>query len=373
MKKVVIAGGGTGGHTYPSLSVIEKIREKYTGKVEIIYIGSGSEIEKPLYESADRSYTIIAGKWARYFTFRNVLAPFKTLWGWAQSLTYLLREMPDIIFSKGGYVSFPVAFAGIFYRIPIVIHESDAIPGYANRVLGKLSKKIALGFSYAKEYFVEYKTVVTGNITRPDILGGDAKKAREMFGISESKPVILVLGGSQGSKNINNHMVDVLEEILPFTQIIHQTGVQNFGDVEQRAKQREGVKPGRRGYYPVAFLRGDEMKNVLALADVVVSRSGATSIAEIAAYKKVALLIPLASSANDHQRMNAFMVAKKKGALVLEESNLSVNVLFGKLKRLLFENDLREGMKENIKEFYFPNAAEDVAQLVVDQMNEKKS
>jgi len=366
MKRIVIAGGGTGGHIFPSLSIIKKIRELSQEKVEIIYIGSGSKLEQPLYEISDRSYTIVVGKWRRYFSIQNIFMPFKTLWGWFQSLMFLVREMPDVVFSKGGYVSFPVAFAALVYRIPVVIHESDAIPGITNRMLGKLSKKIAVGFDHAREYFMETKIVVTGNITQPDITQGDPNRARDRFSLSESKPVILVLGGSQGSQEVNENITEILEEILPFAQVLHQTGESKLEETKKRVITREGVKPGRRGYHPVGFLSQEEMRDALSVANLVISRSGATSIAELAACRKVSLLIPLASSANDHQRMNAFLVAEKDGALVLEGGNLSRGILLGKVKRLLFEEDLRENMKKNIALFDHPDSAEKVASLIID-------
>ncbi|QQS61189.1 MAG: undecaprenyldiphospho-muramoylpentapeptide beta-N-acetylglucosaminyltransferase [Candidatus Moraniibacteriota bacterium] len=366
MKRIVIAGGGTGGHIYPSISVIDQLRKRSNEKLEIIYVGSGSELEKSLYEASDRSYTITAGKIRRYFSWRNFTDPFLTLIGWFQSLMYLLREMPDVVFAKGGYVSFPVAIAARMYRIPVVIHESDAIPGTSNRTLGKFAHRIGLGFLSAKEYFLEERVFFTGNIPRLGITEGNPERARKTFSLSESKPVILVLGGSQGSKAINMHIVDILAEILPYAQIIHQTGEGNMKEVEERAKKREGIKPGRDGYHPITFLHEEEMKDAFSVADLVISRAGATSIAEIAACRKVSILIPLASSANDHQRMNAFIVAKKRATLVLEEANLMEKMLAEKIKNILFDKELREEIQKNIAEFDVPDSAQKVADLILE-------
>lgn len=371
MKRILIAGGGTGGHIYPSLSVIQSLRKKSSEKVRIIYIGSGSELEKPLYEISDKSYTISSGKWKRYFAWSNFFSPLLISWGWFQSLMFILREMPDVVFSKGGYVSFPVVVAARFYAIPIIIHESDAIPGIANRILGKFAKKIAIGFPSAKEYFLEGKMVLTGNIARPDVTQGDPMRARKTFSFSESKPVILVLGGSQGSQSINTYIVEILAETLPFAQILHQTGQKNLEEVLHLAKEREGIKPYREGYHPIAFLDAEQMKDALSLADLVISRSGATSIAEIAACKKVSILIPLANSANNHQRFNAFALAKKGASVVLEESNLGVHVLFGKVKQLLFDTEVRESMKKQIEFFDYVNASDEVADLIMENYAKK--
>jgi UDP-N-acetylglucosamine--N-acetylmuramyl-(pentapeptide) pyrophosphoryl-undecaprenol N-acetylglucosamine transferase len=367
MKRIVIAGGGTGGHIYPSLSVVAKLREKLDGEIEIIYIGSGSSLEQPLRNASDRSYTISAGKMRRYFSLRNLFDPFITMWGFLQCLTILLREMPDAVFSKGGYAAFPVALAASIYRIPVVVHESDAIPGLANRILGKFAKKIALGFDSARFYFLANKVEVVGNMAQPGIREGSAHRARERWKFSESKPVILILGGSQGSQSVNRHSVDILEETLPVAQILHQTGTSHLEDVISAAKSREGVKPGRGGYVPVAFFSNEEMADALAVADLVVSRCGATTIAEIAACKKVSLLIPLASSANDHQRMNAYTLAKQDAAVVLEEANLTVNVFTGKLRKLLFDAELRDRLSRNIATFNHSDAADKVATMILEQ------
>lgn len=370
MKRIVIAGGGSGGHVYPSLAVIEALRNLSKEELEIIYIGSNSNLEAPLYEVCDRPYTISAGKVNRHFTPRNFIEPFKTCWGWLRAMMILLREMPDVIFSKGGYVSFPVAFAAWIFRIPVVVHESDAIPGLSNRILGKLSKRIVLGFKQASRYFLSGKTIVVGNIARPAVREGNAQRGREKFGLSESKPVILVLGGSQGSQNINRHIVEILAEILPYSQVLHQTGRGNLEEVKRLASKRGGVKAGRRGYHVIDFLDEEGIQDALAVADLVISRSGATSIAEIAACQKVAILIPLASSANNHQRMNAFVVAEQGGALVLEEPNLTVNVLFEKVKKLLFEQELRQSLSANIAAFYNERAAAETAEIVLSQIKE---
>jgi UDP-N-acetylglucosamine--N-acetylmuramyl-(pentapeptide) pyrophosphoryl-undecaprenol N-acetylglucosamine transferase len=370
MKRILITGGGTGGHIFPSIAIAHRLQEKLGDDARLIYIGSGNSLEQPLYDLCDVSYTITSGKWNRFFTWKNLIMPFLVLWGFFQSLIFLLREMPDVVFSKGGSVSFPVVLAARLYAIPVVLHESDVIPGMSHRILGKFAQKIALGFDDAGEYFLKDKVVSVGNIAREDISLGDAKRGRERFGLSESKPIIVVLGGSQGAKNINEHVVDILEEILPLTQVLHQTGKEKLEETKARARKHEGVKPGRRGYVPVGFFDAEEMRDALACADVVISRSGATAIAEIAACHKVALLIPLESSANNHQRMNAFVLAKQGAALVLEEGNLHEHMLVGKIKKLLFETELREAMKKNIAQFSFPEAADRVADIVLGEIKQ---
>jgi len=368
MKRILITGGGSGGHVYPSIAVLEELRKRDEGKVRYVYIGAGTEIEDVIRQKVDRHYTITTGKFRRYFSFKNFTDVFRVPVGFFQSLYHLLRELPDVVFSKGGYVAFPVVVAAWLYRIPIVTHESDAIPGAANRFLGKFSTRIALGYESASSYFFGRKLRITGNPVPESALEGDAQKARKYFKLTESRPTILVVGGSQGSKLINENISKFLDEILAFSQIIHQTGKKNYDETAKLAAQNAGIKAGRRGYHIDAYLNEEETKMAYAVADLVIARAGATTVAEIAANEKVAIFIPLANSANDHQRMNAYEIAETGGAIVLEEANLSEHVLMGKLKKALFDEELRKKMKDAIKEFYYPNAAEDIAEEVLSVM-----
>lgn len=365
MIRIVLTGGGTGGHIFPLISVAKKIREK-VGDVELLYMGSKNEMEMDVMrENNIRSKYVMSGKMRRYMSGDNFLDFFKLFLGIIQALWHLLWYMPDAIFSKGGYVSFPVAFAAWVYSIPILTHESDSIPGLANRFIGSMSERIAVSYPRTRRYFSEKKVFLTGNPVRDDIAQGSRDNFVKKYGLTDSRPIILVLGGSQGAKNVNEAIISALPELVKLGQVVHQTGKLNFEDSVSMART-VGIKENRDGYYPVAFINPNEMKDFISAADVIISRAGANSISEIAANGKPAILIPLPSAANNHQGMNAYYLSESGGALVLEESNLGRNMLIQKVEGLLNDRELRDKLSKNIKEFYHVDAPEKIAQGVID-------
>lgn len=306
---------------------------------------------------------VASGKMRRYFSGYNIIDLFKIPIGIVQSLFWLLLYMPDAIFSKGGYASLPIVLAGWAYRIPILIHESDANPGMANSMLSKFSNRVAVSYSEAEKYFPASQVVLTGNPVRNDITAGDAQKARTAFNLTDSKKIIFVLGGSLGARSINNKILDILPELLRKYQIIHQTGKDNFEEVKKKAGEL-GIKIGRDGYQAIDFY-GPEIKDIMAASDLVISRAGANTLSEVAACGKPAIIIPLSSAANNHQRMNAYYLAKNGSCLVLEEANLGSHMLLEKIEELMDDDGLRQKMANNIKTFYHPDAAERIAEGVL--------
>jgi len=368
--RIILTGGGSGGHITPLIAVARKLREKLGSELELLYVGSGAQMEKDFMnqEGISAKY-ILTGKMRRYFSWQNLGDFFKAPIGFIQALWILLVFMPDAVFSKGGSISVPVVMAAWFYRIPILLHESDATPGSANQLLGKFATDVVLAYSHAQNYFELSKTAIWGIPVREDLLGGDVAEARKMFNFSESKPTVLILGGSQGAQVINEAIIKILPKLLSRTQVIHQTGEWDFENSVHLAGEY-GIKAGRDGYYPVAFMDNVVAKNALALADLIVSRAGATCISEIAASKKASILVPLEKSANDHQRMNAYEIAKIGGAVVLEETNLGKNLFLEKIEQLLDDNEMRRTMAEKVQIFYHPNAAENIANGIIKLANE---
>jgi UDP-N-acetylglucosamine--N-acetylmuramyl-(pentapeptide) pyrophosphoryl-undecaprenol N-acetylglucosamine transferase len=364
--RIVLTGGGTGGHLFPLLSVAKKLKEKIGDEVEFLFIGSGAEIEREAMKKEGlRAKFIMAGKMRRYFSWRNFIDVFKVPIGFIQALWILLIFMPDAVFSKGGYVSLPVIIASWLYRIPVLIHDSDALPGTANQFLARFSERIAVSYPGAEKYFPPPKTSLIGNPVREELLNGDAAAARKFFDFTESKPIVLVIGGSQGSQTINEAVIRILPKLLMRAQVVHQTGINNYDRVVHEAGEF-GIKAGREGYYPIKFLEGDIFRNALAAADVIVSRAGANSIADAASNMKPAILIPLERSANNHQRMNAYEIAKVGGAIVLEETNLGEHMLFKKIEEILGNVELRKNMVEKIKAFYHPQASVHLAEGLIE-------
>ncbi|MEI8343635.1 MAG: undecaprenyldiphospho-muramoylpentapeptide beta-N-acetylglucosaminyltransferase [Candidatus Moraniibacteriota bacterium] len=364
--RIVLTGGGSGGHLFPLIAVANKIREKIGPEAEFLYIGSGVEMENSVMnESGIPTKHVLSGKMRRYFSVKNITDIFKIPIGFLQSLWILFKFVPDVIFSKGGYVAVPVVIAAWIYHIPILIHESDSIPGVSNQFLAKFSNRVAVAYPSAEQYFAQEKVALTGNPVRFQVIEGDAVMMRTQLGFTTSKNTLLVLGGSQGSQIINDAIVKILPQLLYSYQIIHQTGEKNFNEVIAGAAQ-QGVKAGREGYYAVPFLNANQLRDSFALCDLVVSRAGANFIAEIAANGKPAILIPLENSANDHQRMNAFALAKIGAAIVLEETNLGQHLLLEKIEKILSDNVLRQQMIEQVKTFYHHNAADVIANGVIE-------
>ena len=234
----------------------------------------------------------------------------------------------------------------------------------ANSFIGKFSQRVAVSYPEAEKEFPAEQVVLTGNPIREDILQGNAQRIREKLGLTNSKKIIFVYGGSQGAKNINEKILDILPKIIKKYQIIHQTGEKNFEEVTRKAGEL-GFKAGREGYEPIAFV-GDDLKDILAAADLVITRAGANSISEIAANGKPTISIPIAKSANDHQRMNAYSLARSGAAIVLEESNLGEHLLMGRIDEILENQELNQKLSEGIKKFYHPDAAEKIADGIIE-------
>ena len=359
--RIVLTGGVSGGHTFPLIAVSRALKQASKDPIELLYIGNKGPFEDVLItgEGIPAKY-IFTGKWRRYFSILNFTDLFKIPLGFFQALWHLFRFMPDAVFAKGGSVSVPVGVAAWVLRIPLVIHDSDAVAGRANRFLAKFASRIAVAYPTAKEFFPAWKTALTGNPVREEILAGNAARARAQHHFTESKPVVLVLGGSQGARSLNTAFVRILPGLLKVAQVLHQTGAANFEDVTLRAGEL-GIKAGREGYIPVPFLTAQELADVLALSEVAISRAGASSIADLAATGKPSILVPLPSAANDEQRMNAYEVARFGGAVVLEEGNLGEHLFLAKVEELLEDADLRAKMSEKIRLFYNPEAANAIA------------
>jgi UDP-N-acetylglucosamine--N-acetylmuramyl-(pentapeptide) pyrophosphoryl-undecaprenol N-acetylglucosamine transferase len=357
--KIVLTGGGTGGHLLPLAAVAKKISEKIP-QAEFLFLGPHGKMEKELMaREGIPAKTVLSGKFRRYFSFHNFVDFLKIPVGVIQSLWILLFYMPDAIFSKGGYASIPVVLAGWLYRIPILIHESDSVPGVANSMLGKFADRVAVSYPEAEREFPAAQVVLTGNPLREDIGQGDAARARESFYLTQSKKVIFVMGGSQGAQSINEKIIKILPDLLHAYQVIHQTGENNFKTVEHRAAEF-GIKAGRDGYFAIPTF-GEEIKDILAVSDLVVSRAGANSISEIAANGKPAILIPLEGSAGNHQKMNAYSLARMGGCIVLEETNLGEHMLLQKIRDILENEEVKQKLSQNIRAFYHADAAEKIA------------
>jgi len=367
LKRIVLCGGGSGGHIYPLITVVEYLKKNYgEDNFNFLFIGPSGKLDGDLMtENNIPQKIILCGKLRRYFSLKYLLDFLKFPVGFTQSLWNLLVFMPDVVFAKGGFASVPVVLAARIYRIPVVIHESDAVPGIANKILGSFASAIGINFEKAGRYFSKKKVFLAGVPVKEDVLNGSKEKARELLGIKkEVKPVILFLGGSQGASLINELIIKSLDKLVSKYQIIHLTGTNHFEGMKKMAEAR-GYKIGHSDYYPIAYAK-EELKDLIALADAVVSRAGATSIAELAANHKATILVPITRSANNHQRMNAFELSKEKAAVVLEESNFNENMIVHYLDKIVFNREYGVGLMQNIEKFYNPKSEEILAEKIME-------
>lgn len=374
MIKIVLTGGGTGGHLFPLVAVSRKVNEiciaENLGEPEFYYLGPDSFLESSLgIETLNFHSTILmTGKWRRYFSFQNFVDLFKIAFGVIQALWEVWVIMPDVIFSKGGYGSVAAVFAGWVYRIPIIIHESDSVPGLANSVVAPLATLIAVSFNEAANHLPKEKTYFTGEATRDSFfLPPEPEKERALLSLKTTKPVILVLGGSQGAQIINDIVLDILPNLLERTEVIHQTGKANYDNVMQEAKVTLNGSNGDQllSYHPVNFLIEQEYVAAMHSADLIISRTGAGSIFEIAAAGKASILIPITDSPSNHNRRNAYVFADKGRAEVIEEANLTPNLLLSVIRSILDNPEKKKEMEEKARQFATPDAARLIAQALI--------
>ena len=323
MKKIVMTGGGTAGHVTPNIALMPALKE---AGYDISYIGSHTGIEKGLIEAENISYYGIAsGKLRRYFDLKNFSDPFRVLQGYAQAVGLMHKLKPDIVFSKGGFVSVPVVLAAKTCGVPAIIHESDITPGLANRIAIKGASKVCCNFPETMKYLPAEKAVLTGSPIRKELLSGDKENAYKYCGFpSEKKPVLLIIGGSLGSKAINEAVRKVLPELLKDFHIIHLCGKGNLDENLQNTT----------GYAQFEYVSA-QLTDMLALADLAISRAGANSICELLALHKPNILIPLSAAASrGDQILNAKSFQKQGFSYVIEEEAVTDEVLLAAVREV---------------------------------------
>lgn len=367
--KILLAGGGTGGHVYPLIAVAEKLRElAITEKIldmQLFYISNTPYDQSALDDNQIQFQKLDSGKQRTYFSVANFFDIFKTFFSTLRAVWMVYQIMPDVVFSKGGYPSVPVTLAARFLGIPLIIHESDTVPGRANRMAAKWAKRVAISFREAVEYFPKDKTAFVGHIVRPDVREPLREGAFEYLRLKSALPVIYVVGGSQGARLINECLLDALPELTTKYQIIHQTGTKNFEEVKGMADIILKDLEGRENYYPYPYLNKLAVRMSAGVASVIVSRAGAASIGEIACWGKPSILIPITNSNGNHQRKNAFSYADTGACVVIEEANLKPHVLAGEIDRIIGSAELQKKMTEASRAFVYPDAEEKIAREII--------
>jgi UDP-N-acetylglucosamine--N-acetylmuramyl-(pentapeptide) pyrophosphoryl-undecaprenol N-acetylglucosamine transferase len=364
--KIVFTGGGTGGHFYPIVAVVEKINniidEQKIIDAKLYYFSDDPYDKEVLLENGLLFEEVNTGKMRRYFSLQNFTDLFKTFFGTLNAIYKLFTIYPDVVFGKGGYASFPALFAARILRIPVVIHESDSAPGRVNAWAGKFAERVAISFPEAAKYFPEDHTAWTGQPIRSAIEKPALRKeALDYFKLESELPVLVILGGSQGAELINNTVLDALPRLLKQFQIIHQTGVKNFKAVNGRAQVILGDDPNKTRYMPYPYLNPLAIKMAAGVATVIVSRAGST-LFEISAWGVPSVLVPFTHSNADHSKKNAFNYARTGAASVIEELNMTANILATELERIAGDKTLLEKMSRAASAFYKPGAARVIAE-----------
>ena len=325
MKRIILTGGGTAGHVTPNIALVPKLKEK---GYDIQYIGSYDGIERKLIEDLKIPYYGIAsGKLRRYFDIKNFSDPFRVIKGYGQAVRLMKKLKPSVVFSKGGFVAVPVVMAAKHCHIPVVIHESDLTPGLANKLSIPSATKVCCNFPETISHIPDGKAVLTGSPIRQELLKGNKLKALDFCGFTADKPVLMIIGGSLGAASINDHVRKILPELLKDFQVIHLCG---------KGKMDEKLT-GTAGYVQYEYIK-DELPDLFALADVVISRAGANAICEISALHKPNLLIPLSANASrGDQILNARSFEKQGYSMVLEEEEITDQKLLDTIHKLYQE------------------------------------
>ena len=322
MKRIILTGGGTAGHVTPNIALIPFLKEL---GYDIQYIGSHNGIEKELIEPFGIPYHgISTGKLRRYLSVQNLTDPFRVLKGISEARKLIRDLEPDVIFSKGGFVSVPVVLAGKKNKVPVIIHESDMTPGLANKLSIPAATKVCCNFPETLEHLPEDKAVLTGSPIRQEILTGDKTAALKLCGFTADKPVILVIGGSLGAVAVNNAVREALPQLLESFQIVHLCG---------KGKIDESFE-GTAGYKQFEYLK-EELRDVFAMTDIVISRAGANAICELLALHKPNILIPLSANASrGDQILNARSFERQGFSIVLEEEEVTKETLLKAVQNL---------------------------------------
>lgn len=349
MKRIILTGGGTAGHVTPNIALIPRLQEE---GYDIHYIGSYNGIEKKLMEDMKIPYHgISSGKLRRYFDIKNFSDPFRVIKGYGEAARLIKSLKPDVVFSKGGFVSVPVVIAAKNHKVPAIIHESDMTPGLANKICIPSAVKICCNFPEAMAHLPKEKAVLTGTPIRQELFRGDPVEAVQFTGLSANKPTILVVGGSAGSVKVNEAIRSCLDELLKTYQVIHLCGKDKV----------DSAYENRAGYVQYEYIK-KELSSLLAFADIVISRAGANAICELQALAKPNVLIPLGSNASrGDQILNAESFQKQGFSHVLLEENLNNESLLAAISQV-YEN--RATYKKTMEASQMTNSIDIIMDLI---------
>jgi UDP-N-acetylglucosamine--N-acetylmuramyl-(pentapeptide) pyrophosphoryl-undecaprenol N-acetylglucosamine transferase len=368
--KILFTGGGSGGHFYPIVAVAEaindEVRERKLLEPQLYYAAPDPYDKEVLLANNIIWVATSAGKIRNYFSILNFFDYFKTAWGVVKSVLRIFFLYPDVVFSTGGYASFPTLLAARLFSIPVVILNSDADPGRVNKWAAKFAQKVAVAFAEGAEAFPKDKVAHTGNPVRKAALVPAREGAREFLKLKGDLPVILVTGGSQGSQTINDAVLGALPKLLQQYQVVHQTGRANFADVEGRARIIINDSATLEHYKPFDYLNDLATRMAAGASSLVISRAGAGNIFEAAAWGLPAILIPIPEPVSHDQTKNAFAYARAGGGAVIEQNNLTPGLLVSEINRILGSEQIKHAMQNGARAFARPDAAKLIANALLD-------
>ncbi|MDO8594948.1 MAG: UDP-N-acetylglucosamine--N-acetylmuramyl-(pentapeptide) pyrophosphoryl-undecaprenol N-acetylglucosamine transferase [bacterium] len=367
--KILFTGGGSGGHFYPIIAIAEELlaisKEERLITPQLFFMAPEAYDKGLLFENGIAFVPVSTGKLRRYASLKNITDIFRTCFGVLKATLLMFRIYPDVVMGKGGFGSFPALFAARCWGIPVIIHESDTVPGKVNLWAAKFAKRIAVSFLQAASSFPESKVAYTGNPLRRELLVSERAPERKDFGLEEQTKVIFVTGGSLGSVTINETVLQALPELLNTYEVIHQTGKENLADMSARAKVLLQNHQHKQRYHPLGYFSTAQVSAAGTLADLIISRAGST-IFEIAAWGKPSILVPITDSNGDHQRENAYAYGEGGAADVLEEQNLTVTILMSQIAKILENPERSALMSERAKHFAKTDAAEVIAREILE-------
>lgn len=361
--KIAFVGGGTGGHFYPLIAVAEELHDK-NPQAELYYFGPAPYNKDELARMNITYIYCPAGKLRRYFSIQNFFDMFRSFFGIFVAIWKLYVIYPDVIFSKGSYTAVPILFAARFLRIPVVIHESDAKPGRANKIAKKFARYIAISYDEVARFFPPEKTALTGIPLRREIRAINQNPFATL-GIPNDKPLIYVTGGSLGAERINSIIVRTLTDLLPHYRVFHQVGDTNFDEVRLAAQTLLDNSPLQQNYYIVGSVPGNTVSLLLDAAALVISRAGSTTLFEIAEHGKPSIIIPIPEEISHDQHTNAFSYARSGGAIVIEEHNLTPHLLTEEIHSIINTPEKYAAMAHGAKSQAMPDAAQKIADILL--------
>lgn len=361
--RIGFVGGGSGGHFYPLMAVAEVLHEQPNAP-ELFYFGPSPYDRSMLTQSGITYIYCPAGKLRRYFSFQNFIDLFRTLFGFFVAVYKLYIIYPDVIFSKGGYTSVPILQAARLLRIPVVIHESDAVPGRANKLAASFARYIGIAYDDVARFLPSEKTALVGIPFRKQIATIN-ERPFEQLGIPTDKPLIYVTGGSLGADRLNNVVMDALDELLPDYRIFHQTGSAHYDELLLTAQTLLKDSPLINDYYIMGNIPAKTVSLLYDAAAVVVTRAGSTTLFEIALHGKPAIVVPIPEDVSRDQRTNAFAYAGTGAASVIEEKNLTSHLLVEEIQSIINSPDRTAAMSAAAKAAAIPDAAEKIAAILL--------